>query len=117
MPEERIKRLSKRYKVSREVVVRRLLTHEMVTQNFYMAKRDQYDRELRDDRLNARGFAPPHIKAVTSAGWAYSSLVLRGYEQRHLTGGDVSDYLGVRLKHLPRIKAVLSTSGEPLDVE
>ncbi|HIE32376.1 MAG TPA: hypothetical protein EYP67_08410 [Methanosarcinales archaeon] len=51
-----------------------------------------------------RGFAPPDIMAISRAGRAFVKLVLDSYYQEKITSSDLSDYLGVKLTHLPKIE-------------
>jgi len=107
--EHQIRTLARRYHVSREVVVRRLFIVGYATQDFYQRKRDEYQREF-ESRGEEGGFAAPDVKAVSQAGRMFVRLVLDSYHQDKITTSDVSEYLEVRLKHLPSIeKAVANT--------
>ncbi len=108
LEEKQIRDLSQRFRVSREVILRRLLIADQITQRFYDTKREEYDREFEIERASSStGFAPPHVIALSAAGHRYANLVLRGYRQKRITAADVAEFLGVRLKHLPRIEASL----------
>ncbi len=41
------------------------------------------------------------------AGHYFSRLVLDKYHERAITASDVATYLGVRMKHVPRIEQVV----------
>jgi Zn-dependent peptidase ImmA (M78 family)/DNA-binding transcriptional regulator YiaG len=97
-----LRRLAARYGVSREVVVRRLLTLGRVSEGFYRRKRAEYDAE---PRHKTAGFAPPHLLAVAQAGHLFTRLVLSGYYQDRVTATDLSEYLAVRLAQVPKIEA------------
>ncbi|MGH2703706.1 MAG: ImmA/IrrE family metallo-endopeptidase [Actinomycetota bacterium] len=112
--ESEIRTLSQRFRVSREVIVRRLLNQGMTSQDFYREKREQYQEQLRKSKAPAPGFAPPHTMALASAGPTFTSLVLSTYGQGKITASDVSDYLGIRLKHLPKIEEQLGAKGDRL---
>ena len=60
--------------------------------------------ELLDAGRTTRGFAPPDIAAVSQAGVPFIQLVLDSYYQERITSRDVSEYLGVKLKHLASIE-------------
>jgi hypothetical protein len=45
---------------------------------------------------------------VRDVGKPFARLILDAYQSNDLTGGDVSELLGVRLKHLPAIEARLA---------
>jgi len=107
--EPRIRELARRFRTSREVILRRLLISNQITQQFYEIKRAEYEKDFEAERSSASaGFAPPHILALSSAGSMFTDLVLRGYRQHRITGADVADYLNLRLKHLGPLEASLS---------
>lgn len=108
MPEwsdEELVVLSRRFKTSREVVLRRLLICQLTTDEFYAAKREEFLREYDDlSRKKKEGFVPPYRKVISTAGLAFVHLVLTSYQQEKITSSDVSDYFEVKLRHLPRIE-------------
>jgi Zn-dependent peptidase ImmA (M78 family) len=120
-PDSAIEALATRYSVSREALVRRLVLVGRATSDFYVRKREQYRRKYaadaakREMALAARraagekvgAGAPPHRVALSTAGPLFTRLVLDGYEREIITSSDVSDYLEVRLKHLPKIERAL----------
>ncbi len=110
--DEGIDFLSKRFRVSREVIVRRLLIVGLATDAFYRQKRAEYGQQF---KATARpGYAPPYVLALSRAGDSFSRLVLAGYAREKLTSSDVSDLLEVRIKHLPKIEESLMHSGAAL---
>ncbi len=106
--DDEIESLARAYGVSREVLVRRLLILGRTTEDFYKEKRDQYQEELKRKR-RAEGFVPPHIDAISVLGRPYTRLILTAFRQDRITASDVSDFLGVRLKHLGKIEALVAT--------
>jgi len=106
--DEQIMALAQRYGVSREVIVRRLLIAGRVTEQFYREKRDTYQREFGERRdTRSGGFARPYQLAISSTGRLFTRLVLESYDEERITASDLADYLGVRLKHLPRIQSAM----------
>lgn len=112
-----IKSLATRYRVSREVILRRLLQFGQISSNFYKNKKSLYEEEvkkrakeesLRLARADKHFFMPVYIKALSSNGRNYTNLILTSYYQDKITLSDVSDYLGVKLKHLPKIEQAMS---------
>ena len=97
-------RLAVRFRVSREVVLRRLLIIGKAGAEFYQSRRDEYlalPRQVRDKKS-----APiaRSIMVVRDAGKPFSRLVLDAYHADAISAVNVSDYLGTRLKHLPAIE-------------
>lgn len=99
-----IKSLANKFSVSHEVILRRLLITGYTTNDFYQEKRKYYQQIIGKKPEKKGGFAPPDILAVSSAGKHFIRLVLSSYYNNKITSSDVSDYLGVRLKHLSNIE-------------
>jgi Zn-dependent peptidase ImmA (M78 family)/DNA-binding XRE family transcriptional regulator len=102
--DDQIKAVARRFKVSREALVRRLLTLGRTTPEFYRKKREQFIDEYRRKREEQKGFAPPDAVALTRAGNLFTQLVLDSYRRELITSADVSEYLDVKLKHLQNIE-------------
>jgi Zn-dependent peptidase ImmA (M78 family)/DNA-binding XRE family transcriptional regulator len=109
---QELRSLAAGFGVSREVVLRRLRDLGLTSDAFYGEKREEFLEEYAEARARrGGGFAPPHQVALASVGPAFAGLVLSSYSHGHITASDVSDYLGVRLKHLPRIQEQLLSRG------
>ncbi|MET0012050.1 MAG: ImmA/IrrE family metallo-endopeptidase [Sedimenticola sp.] len=106
---DQLSELARQYCVSKEVILRRLLTAGRTTVPHYQSMRELFIEEYRQlrERERRRGGGGPHpaVMAVSSNGSGYVRAVLENYYQRRITLSQVSDYLGVKLKHLPRIEA------------
>nr|MDA3823218.1 ImmA/IrrE family metallo-endopeptidase [Bacteroidales bacterium] len=95
--------LSKKFCVSREVILRRLLTVGKTTKNFYQKKRNDYQKELESIPKKKGGFVPPSTNVVSTTGKPYTRIVIDAFNSNRITTSDASDYLGVKLKHLGKI--------------
>jgi Zn-dependent peptidase ImmA (M78 family)/DNA-binding XRE family transcriptional regulator len=93
--------LARRYWVSQEVLLRRLLICGLTTQEFYHEKRTLYAARRKP---SDKGFAPPAQMAISAAGRAFVRLVLDNYYRENITSSDVADFLNVKLKHLGEIE-------------
>lgn len=98
--DEELSSLSSRYSVSPEVILRRLLTLEKTTEDFYQFKK----REWAKSAKTSSGFAPVPLRAVAAAGKTFVRLVLDSYHQNKISSTDAAQYLGVKLKHLTNIE-------------
>ena len=94
-----IQELAKSFSVSREALLRRLLTLGLTVRPFYERKRHEYELEYAN-RPAAPGFVSPPQDALSLLGRPYVRLVLDNLEAGNITTSDASEYLGVRLKHL-----------------
>jgi len=112
--DDEIALLAQRYRVSREALVRRLLVLGKTSEGFYRRKRKQLQaaNEAQREEIEQRkalgvetgGFAPPDRMAVSKAGPFFVRLVLDSYHQEKITANDLSSFLEVRLKHIPKIE-------------
>lgn len=102
--ENAIRELSIRFSVSREVIVRRMLTLGLVDEDFYMKKRAQYHKEHAKRPLSKRGFINPAVDVLSYAGKPFVALALENFNRGNITTSDVSDYLGVKIKHLDSLQ-------------
>ena len=106
-----IQSLSRRFGGSREALLVRLLSLGRTNEAFYYKKRDVYRLEYAKWREQRKeGFAPPHVVSLSSAGPLFTTLVIENFNREHITASDVSDYLQVRVKHLPEIQRDYSGS-------
>jgi Zn-dependent peptidase ImmA (M78 family) len=106
--------LASDFGVSREVILRRLLILGKTTTEFYELKRAEYLAQYAERATRAPengGFAPLFRLALRDSGRRYTGLVLEALERERITHADVSDYLGVRLKHLDDIARALRRAG------
>ncbi len=115
--EKDLEKLSKLYSVSKEVVLRKLVDLKLASKSFYFSKKKGWDKELRNrkelilqkqkqkmlEEGRTGGGIPQDLKTVIEKGKPYISKVLEGYEKGHLTYGDISEYLEIKLDHLPKI--------------
>jgi len=102
--DERIRALSNRFKVSSEVILRRLLTLGRVSQAFYRRKRDEYIEEYERLHSQGGGFLQYHKRVLRDNGVLYSALLLDAYHRGALTQASLSRYLGdVRLDHVDSV--------------
>lgn len=102
--------LAGRFSVSREVILRRLLTLDRTTQDFYRQKRTEWMQAFEDSKAKESsqgGFAPPPIRALGAVGTAFASLVLDCYHSERINPTDAAQYLGVKVKHLADIEKAI----------
>lgn len=102
--DEEILALATSYSVNQEAVLRRLVSLELTSWRFYGERRQQYQEAYARRRAEEEGFAPYHRVRVRDLGRAYVRLVLDAYHRDRINTSEVSDYLGIRLKHLPKIE-------------
>jgi Zn-dependent peptidase ImmA (M78 family) len=109
--DDEIKELSEKYSVSQEVVLRRLLTFNRISQSFHQRKRNELiEAYRREAEASEGGFAPYHRVKIRDLGRSFVRLVLEAYHLEAINSSDVSDFLGVKLKHLSKIEHEIAGS-------
>ncbi|CAN5757753.1 XRE family transcriptional regulator [soil metagenome] len=113
--DDKLYNLAEHFGVSREVTLRRLLTIGKTTESFYKQKREQYQAEYRikvnQDTAEKKSIrVPQHYKIINQTGRKFAKLVIDSYNQNKISLLDVSEFLGTKLKHLPKIEQALSPS-------
>ena len=115
--EDELLTLSRHYQVSQESMLRRLLVLGRTNEDFYRAKRRDflktYSEREQEGKTREGDFAPPDKLAVATAGRGFVRLVLDSYYNGRITAADLSEYLGVRLKHMPKIEEAVF--GRPVE--
>jgi Zn-dependent peptidase ImmA (M78 family) len=109
--EDEIKALAGIYCVSREVIVRRLVTIGRASETFYKQKRREYLAQyqaMKDDLKE--GFAENYGRKRASILGNFARIVLQSYYQDRITLADVSGYLGIKLKHLSELERAVGAA-------
>jgi Zn-dependent peptidase ImmA (M78 family) len=103
---DELRELSARYEVSDQALLRRLLTLHKVDDGFYWQTARQLQKRHKKKKPDpgSSGGPPPSKRAVYNAGQLFTELVLDSYYDERITAADLSDYLEVKLKHIPDIE-------------
>jgi len=104
-----VKTLAMDFKVSRFVILRRLLTSEFIGRENYKEKSEQWENEKPIARKGGRSI--PAQTAILNNGVIFSSLVLDAYKRERLSYATASDYLGIKAKHIPTFEKLLKAYG------
>lgn len=106
--------LARHFQVSKEVILRRLLILGRTTERHYRRMRHGFLEEYRRLREESRGAGGPSpaVMAVRNLGKPYVRLVLSAYHDNMIGLSTVSDYLGLKIKHLPRVESLVMRRGE-----
>lgn len=106
--EDDLRKLSRHFRVSREVVLRRLLSLGRTTERFYRQKREEWESDLKKQSKRRRGGrSVPSRQCVRQNGIPFTALVLESAWNEKITYRDVSDYLSIGLKHLPEVESLV----------
>lgn len=113
-----ISAISNGFKVSRESVVRRLLTFGMVSNEFYATKRNQYtsqykirkEKQRERNRSSKKEFRGESAvdRALGNYGFKFSRAVLDCLSDDKITLADASDLLDVRFDQIGKVEDKLA---------
>lgn len=112
--------LSRRFGVSRETILRRLLTFKRTTDEFYRQKRSQYlaefqasqkqKKELIKERKMKRNMPQ---ETVSNFGKRLVNMLLDNFYQNKITLSEASGHLGLKVKHFPKLEEVAGFRDRP----
>lgn len=104
--DEDLKKLAKSFKVSKEVILRRLAILGRSTIEFYKRKREEWRPK---EEQKQKGWGPPNLpkRCIRENGIPFVSLALETLREEKITYSDVADYLAIRLKHIPKIEQLI----------
>lgn len=101
-------KLANRYKVSKAVILRRLLENDRTTIAHYKQKmkkwRDEWDIENETTGGSSSGGPEFHTRFVRCHGAHFVSSVLDAYDEDFIGSSQLSEYLGSKLKHIENIR-------------
>jgi Zn-dependent peptidase ImmA (M78 family) len=106
--EDQIENLSERYKVSREVILRRLLDKELVSQQYYEKKVEEWHSESKGRSGDHGNY---YLTKRTYLGERYLELAFSRLYQNKITTDQLADYLGVKAKNIAGMEALLYSKG------
>ncbi len=97
---DELHKLSNRFCVSREVILRRLLTLEKTTNNFYQNYRDNQDYGTKKKQAGGDYYR----NKIAKNGGLFLNLVLQGYYQEKLTASSFWDYTQIKASNLAKLE-------------
>lgn len=103
-PDDILDKVSKDFKVSNPVILRRLLELKRTTKNYYIKKLEEWKPHKSSGGRGGRNMAK---ECLRNNGGTFVSLVLSAYGNERITSADVADYLGTRLQYIPELEQLL----------
>jgi len=107
--------LARRFGVSPEAVLRRLLTLGRTTQTFYDSKRAAFQKfydDLEGKKGKSTGGPEYHLAVLGQLGRTFTQLVFQGYHDRYFTLRDVAGLLNMKVTTVPVMeKAAFGLAG------
>lgn len=99
--------LSKHFRVSSEVIMRRLQTLAYISQEDYQEYRNNLLEKHTDSSLSG-GFVPYHNKLLNASGEHFARTAFTAYHEQKITLADLSAVFSrCDTKHLPKIESII----------
>ena len=114
LDEASVAQFARKLKVSKFVVLGRLLSGSFIDQSSYERTFSLWSRQASKETLKrrSRGGGPlPHVLSVSERGIFYSNLVFDALDSNQISLKDASRYLSLNFKWLDQARAVLVTGG------
>jgi len=104
--------LAHRYKVSREVVLRKCLDRELIDHGYYEERRRAWIDEAKKARRASRG-GDYYLTKAAYLGDSYLNMAFGKYYRKQLSMAQLAEYLGVRVSYVAGMEAAFLGRGEP----
>ncbi len=108
--EKELEKLATRFRVSKEAILRRLLTVDKTSREFYGHKKQQWNERVYQERKGSPR-ERYHEKILRVDGLTYTSIVLDALHDNAITPAEVSELLNMNLKHLPALEKLMAEKG------
>ena len=113
--DEFIIKLAYEYKVSREVILRKLKDNNFITKEFYKNKNKEWKDEWEEEKKNKKdkkkkGGGSYYNNQTTYLGNKYLKLAFTNYYERRISEYQLADFLAVKVKSLPGIENIFLRS-------
>jgi len=102
--------LRREFGVSKFVLLRRLVSVNRATQHYYGRRHEVWGDEFAAAKQRETGkpvIVPPFRSSLAANGRQFARLVLRAYYDDRITLNDVSEYLRLKVRHVPAIEREL----------
>ena len=111
--DNRIEALATRYKVSRPVILLKLVNRGIFTQEYYNERVGQWSREYEHRTKKVTGGKQPsggnyHNTHAVYLGYRFMDLAFSKYRQGYCSIEQLAEYLSTKVKHLPELEDRLS---------
>lgn len=104
---ESIRSVASLYRVSQEVIYRKLVQVGILDEKKYEKKRQELLKGFEEyqKRKKGKSIIPQYRKIISKNGHAFVGIVLRNMYENRITIRDVSDFLGTTSRHIADVEA------------
>ena len=99
--------LANKYSVSREVILRKLLEHGLVSEDYYSEKANEWNRDyLRSYRKEKGGNW--YLTQLSYLGQGYTRLAFEGYYRGRLSKEELARHLNINAKNIDKLESYIA---------
>jgi Zn-dependent peptidase ImmA (M78 family) len=102
-----VEKFAKLYGVSREVIMRKLLNHRVITNGQYEEKsaeyRNEYFRFTAEEKQKSKGGGNYYSTQLTYKGRHYTELAFNGYYSQKFSVTQLAQYMGMKVSSVQSI--------------
>ncbi len=102
--------IARKFNVSKEVILRKFLDRHVVTQAFYLEKKNEWDSSWWSARKSGRGGGNYYATQASYLGDAFMSLAFSVYYEGRCSIGDLADHLNVKVQSVSSLEAQVLSS-------
>jgi len=106
-PKNELVKLATYFHVGPLAILRRLLENGLTSKSFYDDKHDAWNKPTFGKAKEPKG-REIHKESFKERGRTYVSLAFKAYDQNRIGMKDLSDYLGLRFKYIPKTRELLN---------
>ncbi len=100
--------LADRYKVSREVILRKFLDRKIIDQKYYSDKTEQWAKSVKSQKGKGGDF---YRNMGVYLSQKYLELAFTHFYQKRISDSQLANYLGVKTKSLPGMENIMMSKG------
>jgi Zn-dependent peptidase ImmA (M78 family) len=97
--------LTKKYKVSSFVILGRLVSNNIISQNFYNNKIKEWKKDFENKPKKQGGMRHSGKDELQMNGHLYSKAVFESFNNDKINYNDISDYLSIKIKNIPLLES------------
>lgn len=108
--EELIEKLSREFKVSEEVIARRLKEKQILSQKQYMNLREKFQIRWREHKTRekirmkeTKGWPSYYTMKIFNNGYSFTNTVVSAFENGAISGREASGLLDIKVNNIPKL--------------
>ena len=98
-----LKRISRKFKASKAMLLRRMKDMEYITESEYESKMNQYTPKSKEESKSSGNAIPQERKTLSELGSGFVSLVAENFNGQKITFADALDYLSIKANKFDKL--------------